>query len=48
MVGLGAVGFIYLTIGDIVEPRPLFSHLWLLPYLVFGTVAAVGLGQLYE
>jgi len=48
MVGLGTVGFIYVTIGDLVEPRPLFSLGELVPYLFGGVVAAVGLGRLYE
>jgi len=48
MVGLGAVAFMYVTIGDLVEPRPLFSVGWLPPYLLGGVVVAVGLGQLYD
>jgi len=48
MVGVGTVGVLYVTIGDLVESRPLFSVGGLVPYLLGGVVAAVGLGRLYD
>jgi len=48
MVGLGAVTVLYVTIGDLVEPRPLFTLGDLVPYLLGGVVVAVGLDRLYE
>ena len=49
MVGLGIVGFMWLTVGTFSKSsETIVTFTWMIPYLIGGGVAAFVLNQLYE